>query len=259
MTSQDHNALRYARHHSLPAIGPKGQEKLGNGSVLIVGAGGLGATAALYLTTAGVGKLFINDFDTVDATNLPRQVLFRPDDVGHHKAEAAVQNLREWNPAANLVALPERLSRHGLEQVVAEVDVVVDCSDNFGTRWLLNEVCFAAKRALVSGAAIRMEGQVSVFRHDQKTDHGCYRCLYSEDDETLEDCAGQGILAPVAGTIGCMLATETIKVLTQLDSELAGKLWVYDAAAGSGRSMKIAKNPQCPVCSVQPQGPHIVR
>ena len=249
MSPSDANAVRYARHYSLPPIGPKGQERLGKSSVLIVGAGGLGATASLYLTTAGIGKIYINDFDKVDATNLPRQILFRPNDVGRHKAEAAAQSLREWNPEAVIIPLPERLSEHALQETVRDVDVVLDCSDNFATRWLLNKTCFSEHRALISGAAIRLEGQLTLFRHDRQTPgEGCYRCLYSEHDENLEDCAGQGILASVAGTIGCMMATEAIKLLSGIESDLAGKLWTYDAASADTRLIRIPKQADCPVC-----------
>jgi len=249
MNTSDANAVRYARHHSLPSIGPKGQETLADSAILIVGAGGLGATASLYLTTAGIGKIFINDFDKIDATNLPRQILFRPDDVGRHKAEAAAQRLREWNPSATIVPLPERLSKHALTETINEVDVVLDCSDNFATRWLLNELCYSSKRPLISGAAIRMEGQLTLFRHDRlNPDDGCYRCLYSEHDENLEDCAGQGILAPVAGTIGCMMATEAIKFLSGIESDLAGKLWTYDGTSARTRMIHIPRQADCPVC-----------
>jgi len=253
MSNSDSAAVRYARHFSLPPIGPKGQEKLGSSSVLIVGAGGLGATASLYLTTAGIGRILINDFDRVDATNLPRQILFRADDLGRHKAEAAAERLREWNPETRIIPLPEKLTPHALKETIRDVDVVLDCSDNFATRWELNEICVKERRALVSGAAIRMEGQLTVFRHE--TGKGaCYRCLYSQADENLEDCAGQGILAPVAGTIGCMMATETIKLISGIESELDGALWVYDAAAGTSRTLKIAKRADCPVCSKSTPG-----
>jgi len=247
MSRSDAAAIRYARHFSLPPIGPKGQEKLGSSSILIVGAGGLGATASLYLTTGGIGRLLINDFDRVDATNLPRQILFRADDLGRHKAEAAAQRLREWNPETRIIPLPERLSPHALKQSVQDVDLVLDCSDNFATRWLLNKTCFEERRALITGAAIRMEGQLSVFRAD-KGKGPCYRCLYSEDDENLEDCAGQGILAPVAGTIGCMMATEAIKLLTGIDSDLEAAVWVYDAHAGRSKIMRVNQRDDCPVC-----------
>jgi len=249
MSTSSANAVRYARHFSLPPIGPKGQEKLGDSSVLIIGAGGLGATASLYLTTAGIGKIYINDFDKVDVTNLPRQILFRPDDVGRHKAEAAAQSLREWNPEAELIALPEKLSPHALTQTIREVDLVLDCSDNFATRWQVNETCFKENRALIIGAAIRMEGQLTLFRHDQSSERGpCYNCLYDDSDENLEDCAGQGILAPVAGTIGCMMATEAIKLLSGLESDITNKLWLYDAAAGNSRLLSIPRREGCPVC-----------
>jgi len=221
---------------------------MGGSSVLIVGAGGLGATASLYLTTAGIGRILINDFDRVDATNLPRQILFRADDLGRHKAEAAAQRLREWNPEARIIPLPERLSPHALKQSIQDVDLVLDCSDNFATRWQLNEICVSERRPLISGAAIRMEGQLAVFRAD-KSPSPCYRCLYSETDENLEDCAGQGILAPVAGTIGCMMATEAIKLLAGIDSELENAVWIYDAASGRSRIMRITADSGCPVCS----------
>ena len=148
-----------------------------------------------------------------------------------------------------IIPLPERLSEHALQEIVQDVDVVLDCSDNFATRWLLNKICFSEHRPLISGAAIRLEGQLSLFRHDRQTPgEGCYRCLYSEQDENLEDCAGQGILAPVAGTIGCMMATEAIKLLSGIESELAGKLWTYDAAAADTRLIRIPKQADCPVC-----------
>jgi adenylyltransferase/sulfurtransferase len=243
----DAGDIRYSRHIGLPAIGAQGQQKLEAAIVLVVGLGGLGSAASLYLANSGIGRLLINDFDRVDATNLPRQILFDPEDLGRHKAEAAAAQLKRWNPDIQIIPLPEHLERRALKKTVADCTVVLDCTDNFASRWLINEVCAATHKPLVSGAAIRFEGQLAVFRHEPGKGP-CYRCLYAEADENLEDCAGQGILAPVAGTVGCMMATEAIKVVVGLTSEFDGRLWVYDAMAGTSRSVKIPRREDCPVC-----------
>lgn len=240
--------IRYSRQITLPAIGREGQAQLRDASVLIVGAGGLGTPAALYLASSGIGQILINDFDSIDATNLPRQILYRDADVGSFKAQVAAERLEEINPQTDVIALDERMENDVLRECVMSVDAVLDCSDNFVTRWAMNAACVAAQKPLISGAAIRWEGQVAVFRADKGTGP-CYRCLYSEEDENLNDCAGQGIVAPVAGTVGTMLATETIKVLLGIESGLNGKLWVYDGMAGSMRTVAIPKLPDCPVCS----------
>jgi molybdopterin/thiamine biosynthesis adenylyltransferase len=240
--------IRYSRQITLPAIGKTGQQRLGDTSVLIVGMGGLGTPASMYLANSGVGQLLINDFDTVDASNLPRQILYRDTDTGKPKAIAATECLKLINPNVTTIAMGSRLDRDGLTELTAAVDVVLDCTDNFTSRWLINEVCADMKTPLVSGAAIRWEGQLAVFRHDQ-SGGPCYRCLYSEADENLNDCAGQGIVAPVAGTVGTMMATETIKLLLDIESALAGNLWIYDGLAGTSRSISIPAQPDCPVCS----------
>ena len=244
------NEIRYSRQITLPAIGTVGQQRLGDTSVLIVGMGGLGTPASMYLANSGVGQLLINDFDTVDTSNLPRQVLYRDEDTGKPKATAATECLKAINPDVTSIAIGSRLDRDGLTELVAAVDVVLDCTDNFTSRWLINEVCAEMKKPLVTGAAIRWEGQLAVFRHDQ-TGGPCYRCLYSEADENLNDCAGQGIVAPVAGTVGTMMATEAIKLLLDIGSALAGNLWVYDGLAGTSRTIAIPAQPDCPVCSTQ--------
>jgi molybdopterin/thiamine biosynthesis adenylyltransferase len=241
------DSIRYSRQITLPAIGSAGQTRLGDASVLIIGAGGLGSPASMYLASSGVGQLLINDFDTVDESNLPRQVLFRDADIGNAKVAAAARQLKAINPDMNAIAIGERLDRDGLNDLVANVDAVVDCTDNFASRWLVNEVTLAQRKPLVSGAAIRWEGQVAVFRND--LDEGpCYRCLYSEADENLNDCAGQGIVAPVAGTVGTMLATETLKLLLGIDSSLADALWVYDGLAGTSKVIGIPRLDNCPAC-----------
>ena len=239
--------IRYARQLSLPQIGKDGQARLANARVLIVGAGGLGNPAGMYLASAGAGHIVISDFDSVDESNLPRQILFRDSDVGFPKAEILARRLIELSPDLTAVGISRRLDKDALTEEAGFADVVLDCSDNFPTRWLVNEVCYATETPLVSGAAIRFEGQVTVFPFD-RNESPCYRCLYAEDDENLLDCAGQGVLAPVAGTVGTIMTTEAIKLLAGIDSDLAGKLWVYDGLSGTSRSLGIKPKGDCPVC-----------
>jgi adenylyltransferase/sulfurtransferase len=242
------DAGRYRRQTGLPQIGADGQARIGRARVLVVGLGGLGCPAALYLANAGVGHLLLNDFDKVDVTNLPRQILFTPADIGREKAAIAAERLGASNPAVQATAIGGRLDEQTCARAIADCDAVLDCTDNFPSRWAINRACFAAGRPLVSGAAIRFEGQVAVFRHD-RSGGPCYRCLYGEDDENLEDCAGQGILGPVAGVVGCMMAIEALKILAGLDSGLAGRLWLYDGLAGASRTVTIPRRADCPVCA----------
>lgn len=242
-----HDAARFARQITLPQIGAAGQQRLADSHVLIVGLGGLGSAASLYLANAGVGRLMLNDHDRVDATNLPRQILFAEADIGEWKTAASAARLRHHNPAANIDTINMRLPEPALLEAATSSDIVLDCTDNFATRQLINRVCHQAGKPLISGAAIRFEGQLSVFRHDQQRTP-CYNCLYSDADENLDNCAGQGILAPVVGTIGCMMATETIKCLLDIETELNGRLWVYDALAGSSKTIAIQRRADCPVC-----------
>ncbi|RMF95668.1 MAG: HesA/MoeB/ThiF family protein [Gammaproteobacteria bacterium] len=244
--AQDPGRVRYARHIALPQVGERGQQRLAHSSALLIGLGGLGATAALYLGNGGLGHLVINDYDRVDASNLPRQILYTPKNVGEFKTHAAAESLRYWNPDLRVSVLNRRLADDELDDAVQACDIVLDCSDNFPTRLRINAACARHATPLVSGAAIRFEGQLALFAHDGGGP--CYQCLYTEADENLDDCAGQGILAPVAGAIGCMMATEAIKRLLGLPSELLGRLWVYDGLAGSARSIAIRPRPDCPVC-----------
>lgn len=239
---------RFSRHAALAQVGVAGQERIARGTALVIGLGGLGCPAALYLAAAGVGELVVNDFDTVDATNLARQVLFTAGDVGRRKAEAAAERLTAFGPAGRIRALDARLDEAALARALAHADVVLDCTDNFPSRWLINRACAAARKPLVSGAVIRFEGQAAVFRHD-RPGGACYRCLYAEDDENLENCAGQGIFGPVAGLVGAMMATEALKIVAGLDTALDGRLWVHDALAGSSRTVTIPRRPGCPVCA----------
>lgn len=249
------DSLRYARHIALPQFGARGQERLAQSSALIVGLGGLGAVTSLYLANAGIGELLINDFDRVDASNLPRQLLFRASDIGAFKTDATAAQLRDANPSVRVTTLNRQLDVDALKAVAQDCDVVLDCTDNFRTRLLINEACVATRKPLVSGAAIRFQGQVAVFPNlgtARGTAHDtgpCYRCLYSDEDENFESCAGQGILAPVAGTIGTIQATEALKLLLGLDSGLRDRLWVYDGLNGATRSVAIQRKPDCPVCS----------
>jgi len=241
------HASRYARQITLPQVGAAGQQRLGDSQVLVIGLGGLGSAASLYVANSGVGRLTINDFDRVDITNLPRQILFDANDIDTFKTTATARRLRRSNPAIRIEAFNRRLDETELVEAVAASDIVLDCTDNFVTRGQINQACRLAGKPLVTGAAIRFEGQLAVFRHD-RPGGPCYNCLYTEADENLESCAGQGILAPVVGTIGCMMATETIKLLVGLESMLDGRLWVYDALAGTTKTFGIKPRPGCPVC-----------
>ncbi len=245
MPAADH---RYSRQLSLPAFGEDGQQRLAKARALIIGAGGLGAPAGMYLASSGVGHVTINDFDTIDATNLPRQILFRDADIDQPKANVSAKRLQDINPDIQCVSVNGRLDRDALGELIDNADVVLDCTDNFASRWTINEICVARQTGLIVGSAIRLEGQLTVFRHDLKI-RPCYRCLYSEADENTHDCSGQGILPPVAGTIGCMMATEAIKLLLGIESELQGHLWIYDGGSGETRLLKIPPREDCPVCS----------
>ena len=200
---------RDARHRALAQVGEQGQQRIAASTALVIGVGGLGCAAATYLASAGVGRLLLCDFDTVDATNLGRQTLFRPSDVGQPKAEIAAVRLSQQNPDIDITAINERLDDESLAAVVARAGVVLDGSDNFATRFQVNDACIEASRCLVSGAAIRFEGQHAVFGPDYDTTP-CYRCLYSEADESFLDCVGNGVLAPIPGVIGTMMATSAL-------------------------------------------------
>ena len=243
---------RDARHMALAQVGAQGQERIAAASALVVGVGGLGCAAATYLASAGVGELFLADFDTVDATNLGGQVLFDPGDIGESKAAVAADKLALQNPAIRVRPITERLSNSALRDTVAKVDVVLDCTDNFATRFQVNDACVAGGRCLVSGSAIRFEGQLAVFGPDYGTSP-CYRCLYSEADESMLDCAGNGVFAPVPGVIGTMMAVEALKHLAGLDSP-RGALRLYEGDSGRFHTVKIPKRADCPACGGKRSG-----
>ena len=231
---------------ALAQVGAQGQERIAAASALVVGVGGLGCAAATYLASAGVGDLSLVDFDTVDATNLGRQVLFGPGDIGTAKAAVAADKLAQQNPAIRIRAITDRLDDSALQSAVANTDVVLDCTDNFATRFQVSDACVESGRCLVSGSAIRFEGQLAVFGPDYTTSP-CYRCLYSEADESLLDCAGNGVFAPVPGVIGTMMAVEALKFLAGIDSP-RGMLSLYEGDSGRFHSVKIPRRPECPAC-----------
>lgn len=237
---------RYARQIALADVGAEGQAKLGRARVLVVGLGGLGCPAALYLATSGIGRIVLNDFDRVDETNLPRQILYAPEDVGALKVEAARKRLTALNPGVDVVALAERLDAAALEAVVGDVDIVLDGTDNFTTRFAVNRACVARRVPLVSGAAVRVEGQIIVFPNDGNGP--CYACLYNDEDEWLGDCQGNGVLAPVPGVIGTLMAEEALKLAMEWDSALRNRLLLWDAKRGDWQSVAVKRDPDCEIC-----------
>jgi adenylyltransferase/sulfurtransferase len=245
---QDDQLLRFSRQIMLPAIGVEGQERLLNSKVLIIGLGGLGSPAAIYLAAAGIGKLVLVDFDSVDLSNLQRQIVHTTEDIDRKKVESAKESLLALNPECRISTIGHKLESNELSDLVAESDLVLDCSDNFATRFAINSACVANRTPLVSGAAIRMEGQVSVFT-GQPGDP-CYRCLYGPGDEE-ESCTDNGILAPVVGIIGSIQATEAIKLITGAGTSLNGKLLLLGAMDMQWRTLKLKADPQCPVCANQ--------
>ncbi len=246
----DDQLLRYSRHILLPEIGVEGQERLLASHALVVGAGGLGSPAAMYLAAAGVGRITLCDADSVDLTNLQRQIAHRTASIGRPKVESARQTLLELNPDIEVIALEARLDAQGLMAHVADCSVVLDCCDNFATRHAVNRACVAHRVPLVSGAAIRFDGQISVFDL-RSSDSPCYACLFSEDTETEEvRCAVMGVFAPLTGIVGATQAAETIKLLTGTGRTLNGRLLVLDALDMEWRSMRLARDPKCPVCAV---------
>jgi molybdopterin-synthase adenylyltransferase len=245
---QDDLLLRYSRHIMLPQVEYAGQEKLTQSHALIIGAGGLGAPVAMYLAAGGVGTLTICDFDQVDLTNLQRQIIHTTAAVGQNKALSAQATIASLNPEVKVSVETTRLSNDALAGRVAAADVVIDCSDNFATRYLLNQLCFTHKTALVSGAAIGFEGQLSVFdfRHD---DSPCYHCLYPDvgDDQALR-CADNGVFAPLVGMIGTAQAAEALKLMLNIGHTMQGRLLLLDALSAEWRTIRLKKDPSCAVC-----------
>lgn len=247
----DDQLLRYSRHILLPQLGIEGQEKILAARVLIVGAGGLGSPAALYLASAGVGTIVLADGDSVDLTNLQRQILHRNDAIGLPKVESGEHTLRALNPECRVVPLRERLQGERLAQEVEAADIVLDCSDNFATRHALNRACVAARKPLVSGAAIRFDGQIAVF-DARDAASPCYHCLFPESAEDNEErCAVMGVFAPLTGIVGATQAAEALKLLAGCGESLAGRLLLLDGLAMEWRCVKVPRDPRCGACGSQ--------
>ncbi|MGY8870279.1 MAG: HesA/MoeB/ThiF family protein [Pseudomonadales bacterium] len=244
----DDQLLRYSRQIMLPDVDIDGQERWLASKVLIIGLGGLGSPVSLYLAAAGIGELVLVDDDQVDLSNLQRQVVHTTARIGMKKVDSAAQMLREINPDINIVTRAERLDADALQALVAQVDLVLDCTDNFSTRFAVNQACVEHQKPLVSGAAIRMEGQIAVFQPGVEGSP-CYQCLYTEgDDETLT-CSESGVLSPLVGIIGSMQALEALKVLANIGTTLTGRLLLLDAKHMEWRSLKLKQDPACPICS----------
>jgi molybdopterin/thiamine biosynthesis adenylyltransferase len=248
----DDQLLRYSRHILLPEIGVEGQSRILGAHALIVGAGGLGSPVALYLASAGVGTLTLADADTVDLTNLQRQIMHTTASVGRPKAVSGATAIARINPEVTVHALEQRLEGDALDAAVAGADIVLDCSDNFATRHAVNRACTRHRRPLVSGAAVRFDGQVSVFDL-RRDDAPCYACLFPEDGETEEmRCAVMGVFAPLVGIVGATQAAEALKVLSGAGEPLVGRLLLLDALAMEWRSIRLRRDPGCRVCGARP-------
>ena len=244
---KDEQLLRFSRQIMLPTMDVAGQQELVDATVLIVGMGGLGCPAARYLSAAGVGHLVIADDDTVEITNLQRQIAHEQSNLGESKVSSAEATLKGLNPDVRITQIKNRLEGDLLEQAVVSDDVVVDASDNFNTRFAVNQSCLKNKKPLVSGAAIRMEGQVAVF-DSENPESPCYQCLYSECDDDDASCSQNGVMAPLVGIIGSVQAMETIKLITGIGNSLVGRLLLLDAATMQWREMKLPRDPSCPAC-----------
>lgn len=239
---------RYGRHIQLDVIGEAGQRRLLDSRALVIGVGGLGSPAAMYLATSGIGRIVLSDYDQVELSNLQRQIIHTTADVGRLKTDSARDTLARLNPTVEVIAKGWALEDEELDAEVAAADVVLDCSDNFETRFALNRACLRAAKPLVSAAAVRMDGQVSVF-HPGRGDSPCYRCLY--DDRSSEDgepCSLVGVFAPLLGIVGSVQAAEAIKVLLEIGTTLRGRLLFIDALDMDWRSVRLRRDPDCPLC-----------
>ena len=245
----DNQLLRYSRHILLPQVSYEGQDKLVHSHALVVGAGGLGSPVALYLAASGVGTLTICDFDVVDLTNLQRQIIHTTPSVGINKAVSAQQTIYEINPEVIVKTIQQKSTEDDFAALVAQADVVIDCSDNFATRYTLNRLCVKLKKPLVSGAALGFEGQVTVY--DMRSDTSpCYHCLFPDNGEDTDlRCATNGVFAPLVGMIGTTQAAEALKLLMGIGESLQGRLLLLDALAMEWRTIKLSKDPACIVCA----------
>lgn len=245
----DNQLLRYSRHILLPEIGYEGQDKLTKSHALIVGAGGLGSPVALYLAASGVGMLTICDFDVVDLTNLQRQIIHTTQSIGINKAVSAQQTLYEINPDVNIKTIQKKSTEQELANLVAQADVVIDCSDNFATRYALNRLCVQHQKPLVSGAALKFEGQITVYDMRSGTSP-CYHCLFPDNGEDTDlRCATNGVFSPLVGMVGTTQAAEALKILMGIGESLQGRLLLLDALSMEWRTIKLKKDAACSVCA----------
>ena len=244
----DQELLRYSKQVMLPQIEIEGQQKIMDSTMLIIGMGGLGSPTALYLAASGVGHLIIADFDQVDLSNLQRQIIHGTSDIGDDKVNSAKAKMLEINPNIKVTIANEIVHTDNLSSLIKDVDVVLDGTDNFESRFEINKACVKFQKPLVSAAVIRLEGQISVFKGYEK-DQPCYQCLYSEEGNENESCVQNGVLAPVAGLVGTIQALQAIKVLLGLGDQLCGTLLLVDALDLSFRKVKIGKDLKCPICN----------
>jgi len=244
----DQQLLRYSRHILLEELGVEGQQRLRDARMLVIGAGGLGSPAAYYLASAGVGTLTLVDGDRVDLTNLQRQILHTTERIGTPKVESARQTLAAINPEVHIVTVEQRVDGEALSALVADATIVLDCTDNFATRHALNAACVQHRRPLVSGAAIRFDGQVSVFDL-RNAASPCYACLFPPGDGEDELCSVMGVFAPLTGIIGTVQAAEALKLAAGAGTSLVGRLLMLDALAMQWHSVRVPRDPQCPVCA----------
>jgi adenylyltransferase/sulfurtransferase len=247
----DSHLLRYSRHILLDELGPEAQAKFAATNALVIGAGGLGAPVAQFLTAAGVGTVTLCDSDSVDLTNLQRQILYATADVGRPKVEAAAARLSAINPEVALTPIHARVDEEALRELVASADIAIDCCDNFATRHALNRACVGARKPLVSGAAVRFDGQIAVFDMRDPASP-CYHCLFGEGDELEETrCATMGVFAPLVGIVGATQAAEALKLIAGVGESLAGRLLILDALAMQWREVQVPRDPACAVCSAR--------
>ncbi|MEO8628638.1 MAG: molybdopterin-synthase adenylyltransferase MoeB [Betaproteobacteria bacterium] len=246
----DLQLLRYSRHILLPEIGIEGQQKLMAAHALIIGAGGLGSPTALYLAASGIGRLTLCDDDTVDLTNLQRQIIHNSDSIGKLKVDSARDTLARINPQVRVDTIAERLAGDRLDQIVADCDIVLDATDNFATRHAINRACVRYKKPLVSGAGVRFDGQVAVFDL-RRADSPCYHCLFPEQGDLEEmRCAVMGVFAPLVGVVGSIQAGEALKVIMEIGEPLQGRLLLLDVLSMQIRTVRLSKDPACTVCGV---------
>lgn len=249
----DDDLLRYSRQIMLPEIDAEGQMKLAGATVLIIGLGGLGSAASIYLAAAGTGRLILVDFDKVDLSNLQRQILHTTAGIGKPKTESARDHLQQLNPNVNLELVDHELETGELDQYVERADVVVDATDNFRSRFALNAACVRARTPLVSAAAIRFEAQFSVF-DPRRPDSPCYRCLYGEDSGIEETCTANGVMAPLLGIMGSIQAAETMKLIMDIGKPLVGELLLLDILNMEWHRAHLPKDPGCPLCGTSGRG-----